>query len=152
MRRLLLALPLLLSGCLTYVDKDLPHTVYFQNIPCVQPHDKYRYRTCDDMNVVIDDVVYKVPAGFDTDFASIPQVFWWRVAPFKANLVASAILHDHMYACPDILTRRYADDVFYSALISEGVSGGRALKFWYAVRYAGEPFFKKGVVCHIGQS
>jgi hypothetical protein len=147
MRALVLSFSLFLTGCLSYVDKDLPHIVSFQNTPCVKPHDSYRYTTCDDMHVYIDDVPFRVPAGFDTDFASIPQLFWFHVAPFKANLVAASILHDYMYACPDKLTRRYADDVFYSALISEGVNGNDALKFYYAVRFAGESFFHANNRC-----
>lgn len=147
MRKLLLLFPLMLTGCLSYVDKDLPHSVKLNEPPCVKPHDGYRYKTCDDYAMVIDGTSYIVPAGFDTDFASIPKLLWWKIAPHEARLVAPSIVHDYMYACPGDITRKYADEVYYSALVASGVSGGQALQIYYAVRYAGEQFFKKGDSC-----
>lgn len=148
MRKIVLLAPVMfLTSCLSYVDNDLPHTVEMTPPPCVKPYDGYRYKTCEDYTVGLDGMPYVVPEGFDTDFASIPQFLWWKIAPYKANLVGASIVHDHMYACPGNLTRKYIDEVFYSALIASEVPGGDALKMYYAARFAGEPFFKKGVTC-----
>ena len=140
---------LALSSCMQYVEKDPPHAIAFVKAPCVQPHDGYRYRLCNDMHVEIDNVEYIVPEGFDTDFASIPQHFWWHTAPHQADLAAPSILHDYMYACPGNQSRRYADDVFYSALLENGVTGNRAIGLYYVVRAGGLPFFKRGSDCSL---
>lgn len=148
-KTLLFCLCLILSSCLNYIENEPPHQIKFLNKPCLKPHDGYRYMLCNDMDVEIDNVIHTVPEGFDTDFASIPQYFWWRIAPYEATLAAPSLLHDYQYACPGNQSRRYADNVFYSALLENGVSGGHALKLYYAVRFAGAPFFKKGRDCAI---
>jgi hypothetical protein len=39
--------------------------------------------------------VIRVPAGFRTDGASVPALFWWLVGhPFSYSLLKSATLHD----------------------------------------------------------
>lgn len=132
---------------MSYIDQDLPHVVNIEAQPCVKPHSGYRYTTCSDMMVDIDGNRFVVPQGFDTDFASIPQKFWSVIAPYESRLVAPSIMHDYMYNCPGDHTRKYADEVFYSALIAQGVSAYDASKFYYAVRFFGEPFYKSGHDC-----
>ena len=134
------------------IDRDLPHKVKLDSPPCVRPHGNYRYQTCDNYTANIDGMPYVVPQGFDTDFASIPKFLWWEIAPFRSDLVSASIIHDHMYTCPNDITRKYADDVFYSALIESGMSASDASKMYYVVRYFGEPFFKAGQTCHFGES
>ena len=147
MRILCLLSSLILSGCLSYVDPDLPHMIELSDPPCVKPHHGYRYQTCSDYSINIDGMPFIVPEGFDTDFASIPKFLWWKIAPHEARLVAPSIVHDFMYQCPGDITRKYADNVYYTALIQSGIPAGEALRIYYVVRYAGEPFFKHGVSC-----
>ena len=38
-----------------------------------------------------------VPAGFATDFASVPRAFWRLLPPFGEYMLA-AVVHDYLYA------------------------------------------------------
>lgn len=55
-----------------------------------------------------------VPAGFETDFASIPRIFWGLLPP-TGKYGKAAVLHDFMYSRQQS-PRKYADDVFYEAM------------------------------------
>lgn len=142
----LLALSLLLSGCAAYVQPDLPHTVKFENDPCVKPNGA-RYRTCDELTVNIDTHEYQVPSGFDTDLASVPKLFWSVLSPAEAKMMGPAVLHDYMYQCPGELTRRYADDVFYSSLIESDMKSSQAYQMYTITRLFGGKYFKTGAKC-----
>ncbi len=67
-----------------------------------------------------------VPAGFKTDFASIPNIlfrflFWWL--PWWAKFNKAPVLHDYLYQKKEIMgkpiTRKRADDVFLEAMLVE---------------------------------
>lgn len=77
----------------------------------------------------------EVPAGFTTDFASVPR---W---PLTFALLgqyghAAAVLHDYLYAT-GALSRREADQVFRNALRSSGIARWRAWLMWAGVRAGG---------------
>jgi len=59
-----------------------------------------------------------VPAGFVTDFASIPRSLEIFLAPW-AKWCKASILHDYLYGCHEIMgkpiTRKQADDLFLEA-------------------------------------
>lgn len=61
-----------------------------------------------------EDEVIRVPAGFRTDLATIPRVFWSILPPHDIYAKA-AVLHDYLYNNA-IGTKEYADDVFDEAL------------------------------------
>ena len=42
----------------------------------------------------------RVPAGFKTDFASIPKFLWWL--PYWAKFNKASILHDYLYRVKEI--------------------------------------------------
>lgn len=76
-----------------------------------------------------------VPPNFVTDFASIPRV----MRPFAlddSRTAKAATLHDWHYRVrrPG---RRWADDVFYHALRSDGVHWLPAWSYWLGVRLFG---------------
>lgn len=76
-----------------------------------------------------------VPAGFVTDFASVPRVpIAYMVAGGKAN--AAAVIHDWFYSTHAV-TREQADDVFYEAVRALGHSVFTAYTMWLAVRAFG---------------
>lgn len=56
-----------------------------------------------------------VPAGFITDFASIPKIIFW-VLPWWAKFNKASVLHDWLYQ-EHILTRAEADFAFYEAML-----------------------------------
>jgi hypothetical protein len=96
---------------------------------------------------VDDKYIFEVPENFDTDLASIPRWFWSILSPQYSAFVYPAILHDYLYHCPGNLPRAFADDVFFSALITEGVSQFTASKMYMAVRLFGQHNYHKGDYC-----
>lgn len=90
--------------------------------------------------VLHEDLVFgdiRVPAGFTTDFASVPRLpFAWLIAGGVGN--RAAVIHDYLYrTTPHTHTRAQADDVFYDALLACGVEPWRAYLMWAAVRCCG---------------
>ncbi len=128
-----------LVGCATF------HRVKFINEACIVPLKGYNYKTCTAMKVTIDDKKYIVPKSFETDLASIPRVLWPILAPQYSGYVAPAILHDYLYRCSNHSTRQFADEVLYSALITENITPFMASKFYLGVRLFGGSHFINGV-------
>ena len=77
--------------------------------------------------------LFTVPAGFTTDFASVPRPVIWLI-PKYGDYAPAAILHDYLCANPDLLCRRDADGLFRRTLREVGVSLVRRWMMWAAVR------------------
>lgn len=82
-----------------------------------------------------DNGLIKAPAGFETDFASVPR---W---PLTFALLgqyghAAAVLHDWLYSS-GLLSRADADRVFLNALRSSGIARWRAWLMYAGVRIGG---------------
>jgi len=79
--------------------------------------------------------VFKVPVGFETDFASIPKIFIpfleWRDKFNKA-----AVVHDWLYHTKE-LPRKDADKVFLEAMLVLGIPKWKAYLFYLVVRLFG---------------
>jgi len=78
-----------------------------------------------------------VPAGFDTDLASIPWFARWIFARAHSNAYA-AVVHDYLYA-KGFTSRSQADGVFFEAL-KDPVCSTRLIArcvMWAAVRVGG---------------
>lgn len=75
-----------------------------------------------------------VPAGFITDLASIPQLFR-NILDVNGPSRRAAVLHDWLY-CVQSMSRKEADQVFLTALKSEGV-GWLSHVYYRAVRIGG---------------
>ncbi len=125
-------------GCATF------HSVKFLNQACIVPFKGYEYKTCKAMRVTIDEKKYTVPKSFETDLASIPRLLWPILAPQYSGFVAPAILHDYLYRCNNDVTRQFADEVLYSALIAYNVRPFIASKFYLGVRLFGGSHFNHG--------
>ena len=121
------------------------HQVIFLNKACIIPYKGYDYKTCDRINVTIDGKKYVIPKDFETDLASIPRFLWPIFAPQYSGFVAPAILHDYLYRCDNHINRQFADEVLYSALITENVTAFTASKFYLGVRLFGDSHFTNGV-------
>lgn len=143
----LITLSLLLGGCSAYQVPDLPHTVSYENAPCVEPNNQGRFRTCNDFIAKIDNHTVRVPKGFDTDLASVPKIFWSVLSPAESRVMAPALLHDYMYTCPGNLSRRYADEVFYSGLIENKMTQSNAYQMYLITRMFGDKYYKDGATC-----
>ncbi len=86
-----------------------------------------------------------VPKGFETDFASVPRLFWVIASPWDAP--KAAVLHDYLYQSHNwweevdnvisVSTRKFADDIFLEAMEVSGVAKWRRLLMYRAVRMFG---------------
>ena len=76
-----------------------------------------------------------VPAGFKTDYASIPR-FFWRVLPPVGKYDRAAVVHDWLYAKNGV-TRKQADDILYEAMGVLGVPGWQRNVIYAGVRVGG---------------
>ena len=85
--------------------------------------------------------VIDVPAGFDTDYASVPRL------PFMFWLLgdrghAAAVVHDYLYRTAEA-TRTLADSVFYEALRADGEDMVSSFVMWLGVRAGGHWSYDK---------
>lgn len=144
---ILAALPL----CLAIIGCDSTHTVIFKTETCIIPTKKYLYRTCSDIDVFVEGETYVIPKNFKTDLASIPRIFWSFIPPQYSAFVAPAILHDYLYHCLNYGDRKLADELFYSALVSQGVSKFTAMTFYIAVRVFGESDYHSDMNICLGE-
>lgn len=78
---------------------------------------------------------FVVPAGFETDFASVPQVLW-SIAPPMGKWGLAAVAHDFAYRT-GILPRAEADRLFLDAMADLGVRWITRWAMYLAVRAAG---------------
>ena len=78
-----------------------------------------------------------VPAGFITDFASVPRmpfIYWFAGGATEAP----AVLHDWFYrTCTLKVSRKQADDLLYEAIVARGYSRFRGWLMWAGVRVGG---------------
>jgi hypothetical protein len=76
-----------------------------------------------------------VPAGFKTDFASIPR-FFHRLLPKNGRHDAAAVVHDWLYATA-YTDKDTADKVFLEAMKAIGVSAWKRNAMYRAVKWFG---------------
>jgi hypothetical protein len=86
-----------------------------------------------------------VPAGFETDLASIPRPFWAipGFSPFD-RIARPAVLHDKLYTdgAKMGLTRRDADDILAAAMLADGEGWFVRHVVWAAVRVGASSHWK----------
>ena len=88
-----------------------------------------------------------VPAGFITDFASIPWLFW-AFLPAWGKYGKAAVIHDYLYQLHRLFgitlkTRKEADDIFYEAMLVSGTKPWKAKVMYWAVRLFGWAAWRK---------
>jgi hypothetical protein len=97
--------------------------------------------------------VITVPAGMETDGASIPALLRIFMAVWGSYGRAAA-LHDYGYRClrlgdphPEMPTRRICDQEFHTAMLACGTSPALAWLMWAAVRLGGARYsaFQAGI-------
>ena len=84
--------------------------------------------------------VFYIPAGFETDFASIPRPIW-HILPPAGKWAKAAILHDWLYD-QRIFPRKKCDDLFLEALLDTGVPKWLSHIMYRAVRAFGESVYR----------
>ena len=85
--------------------------------------------------------IIEVAAGFETDGASVPRVFW-PVIDRLGRHAKAAVLHDWLYA-EKPFSRREADAVFLEAMDVLDVVWWRRYTMWAAVRLFGWRAWRK---------
>lgn len=88
-----------------------------------------------------------VPAGFATDFASIPRPAQGFLNAVN-DVAPAAVVHDFLYVAGVFESRAVADRVFLDALAANGVGWMRRRILWAAVRLGG----RRGFVPNIDAS
>lgn len=83
----------------------------------------------------VDGKEYEVPAGFWTDFASVPRFIWPIISPY--DLGVGCIPHDFGYAThnPD---KGFWDSVFMSCMVKDGVPTWKRYAAYHAVSWFGQ--------------
>ncbi len=123
------------------------YQVYFDNSVCIMPYSDYTYKTGSEIDIIIDNELFTIPTGFETDLASIPRWYWSFLSPQYSAFVTPSIIHDYFYRCENLKNRDFADSVFYYALLNNGVSRYTASKFYMAVRLFGAHSYSKDKEC-----
>jgi len=94
--------------------------------------------------LVFTDDVYgeiTVPAGFRTNFASVPRIPV-IYALFGNTSHSAAALHDYLYSGCYPISRKNADSVFLEAMKARGQSIWQRRIMWRAVRWFGTGYCK----------
>lgn len=82
-----------------------------------------------------------VPAGYETDFASVPGIFW-SLVPKDGQYDGAAVIHDFLYGMKgkDVeppRTRHECDDIFLDGMAVLNVPKWKRDIMWFAVRIGG---------------
>ena len=81
------------------------------------------------------DFLISVPAGFVTDFASVPRILWWLLPPW-GRYGKAAVIHDWLYKSKP-WSRRRCDSIFLEGMKVLGVSWATRTTMYGAVRAFG---------------
>jgi len=92
--------------------------------------EEFRYRVGDETGEPV-----AVPKGFETDFASIPRIFWAVLSPYGRH-GKSAVIHDWCYK-KHLFTRLVCDRIFLEAMKVLGVRRWKYRVMYRAVRMFG---------------
>ena len=80
-----------------------------------------------------DNIDYKIPKGFQTDFASVPKPLWAFFSPF-GKYTQAAVLHDWLYKGNGVNSRKEADALFFEAGVSSCMQKISMFIMWFFVR------------------
>jgi hypothetical protein len=131
MRRSIFLLILTLAGCA--VIPPVQTACFNDNRQCMLLRD-LRYE------IGGSQLYITVPAGFVTDFASVPQEFWSVLAPNDRYSRAS-VIHDYLYWTQGC-TREQADNLLLIAMKESSVSWWKRSAIYEGVRKGGENAWK----------
>lgn len=92
------------------------------------------YRVVEDFLFQYGGEIITVPKGFQSDWASVPRLFWRLVPPHQYP--RSSLGHDWLYAA-EYFPRKKCDLFFFDALKEEGACWLRRWAMYRAVRLGG---------------
>jgi len=109
-------------------------TAPYQRRTAVDPH-SYGY-----LPQGLDTYAIVVPAGFQTDFASVPRLLV-GIFPKVGKYAGAAVIHDYLYVT-QCKGRKWADAVFYELMREDGVGWVTRWTLFLAARTFGREFWK----------
>ncbi len=84
----------------------------------------------------------EVPAGTETDGASVPRAFWTIFEPF-GEYFGAAVIHDFLYSPENHEYDRWESDIiFKEAMFNSGVPWHKREPIYHAVRMFGSRSFR----------
>lgn len=86
--------------------------------------------------------IQRIPAGYVTDFASIPRLAAWRIHPLSDHAWA-ALLHDWRYAIGEPGKKNIADQMFRERMEIDKVNAVRRKTMYEAVHLFGGGGYEK---------
>lgn len=84
--------------------------------------------------------IFIIPAGYYSDFASVPRVFW-SVIPPQGKSAPASIVHDYMYE--NQITDRLLTDFFFFRNLLQAVPEWQAVTMFSIVRAFGKKRWQK---------
>lgn len=84
-----------------------------------------------------------IPKGMETDFATIPRLFWRMFPPHLKKYRRASVVHDYLYVTKtEITSRSYADAEFRRILIRDKTPIFVAWLFWLTIKLFGNKRWK----------
>ena len=118
---------------------ELSETADFRTVP----GDRRLFRLLSNFVFWVDSVPFVIPAGFVTDFASVPKFAEGIISNNEPQILRAALAHDWLYQSggkptPDIMfTRSEADEILREGMRSIGASFAKRWLVWVSVRVGG---------------
>jgi hypothetical protein len=106
----------------------------------VGTNNRDRWSLAEPFQFKVDDKVYEVPAGFYTDFASVPRFVWPIISPYELGV--GCIPHDFGYDSHEG-EKSYWDTVFLACMIKDNIPSWKRQVAYYAVSWFGEIAWEK---------
>ncbi|HGA8806982.1 TPA: DUF1353 domain-containing protein [Salmonella enterica subsp. enterica serovar Saintpaul] len=106
--------------------------------------DHYRWRVYEPFEFYLSDDnsdVISVPAGFVTDLATVPRIFWTLLPP-DGKYAKAAIIHDYLYDNA-LRTKQEADKIFLDGMTVLGVPKWKRAIMYQAVRLFGRGNYRR---------
>lgn len=100
----------------------------------------YNWRVYEPFAFYLSDII-SVPAGFITDLATVPRIFWILLPP-DGKYAKAAIIHDYMYDNA-LRTKKEADLIFLDGMTVLGVPRWKRTIMYYAVRLFGRGMYNR---------
>lgn len=100
-----------------------------------------RFEVAEDVEIVVSGRKFIIPAGYKTDFASVPQALWSLFPPHGLAAIPSLIhdfMYDHQVFADEIgheNARLLADTHYLINMTYAGVPRWQRLLYFYGVRW-----------------
>jgi len=111
----------------------------------IEPIDERRWRLVEPFEYHVgsypSNEVIVVPAGFITDFASVPRIFWPIFLPY-GRYGKAAVVHDYCYRT-GIYSRKRSDQIFLEAMTVLKVKPWRRYVLYFCVRLFSKPSWER---------